>query len=518
MNPFETKTPEQNSAQEVVDLFVDVFADFYQVLENGHTFLNGPRGSGKSMMFRYMLPDCQRIVTHKYFNELEYFSLYIPIKLTNISLTELSRLENQSDTILNEHILVTHFLSTALKSIADIVGEELNSYTEDITKFFKSFKWYVELSGYNFPEREICRMTGVELVHFMAEIVDKMKLECLFYCKQIALAIDVAPYRGSLVDFIDFMLPILKELKKVSIFPKDKPFFILVDDAGYLNKAQTMILNSWVSYRTTKDICLKISTQLDYKTYLTSNGKKIDAPHDYSEINIATIYTSPNGRYFEKIQKIVEKRIKYYLDIEYVDVEDFFPEDKEQERRICEIADELRSKNFDPERSYAGGDAARRYARSEFIKELKKGLSAPTYSYAGFRQLVAISSGIIRHFLASAQMMYSEALALNTTSSKIKCIPAKIQNEMIRKYSERFLFDDFDKRLKGTEGVKSQNAVKLFKLIDNLGQLFHKLLISDCSERRVFSVALTDSPDEELAQIFRTWSSRGVFTNEYDWE
>lgn len=119
-----------------------------------------------------------------------------------------------------------------------------------------------------------------------------------------------------------------------------------MDDAGYLNKAQTMILNSWVSYRTTKDICLKISTQLDYKTYLTSNGKKIDAPHDYSEINIATIYTSPNGRYFEKIQKIVEKRIKYYLDIEYVDVEDFFPEDKEQERRICEIADELRSKNL----------------------------------------------------------------------------------------------------------------------------------------------------------------------------
>ena len=51
-NPFEIKTPEQNSAQDVVDLFVDVFPDFYQVLEKGHTFINGPRGSGKSMMFR----------------------------------------------------------------------------------------------------------------------------------------------------------------------------------------------------------------------------------------------------------------------------------------------------------------------------------------------------------------------------------------------------------------------------------------------------------------------------------
>ena len=42
-NPFEIKTPEQNSAQDVVDLFVDVFPDFYQVLEKGHTFINGPR-------------------------------------------------------------------------------------------------------------------------------------------------------------------------------------------------------------------------------------------------------------------------------------------------------------------------------------------------------------------------------------------------------------------------------------------------------------------------------------------
>ena len=59
INPFEIKTPEQNSAQDVVDLFVNVFADFKQVLEKGHTFLNGPRGSGKSMMFRYIQPDCQ---------------------------------------------------------------------------------------------------------------------------------------------------------------------------------------------------------------------------------------------------------------------------------------------------------------------------------------------------------------------------------------------------------------------------------------------------------------------------
>ena len=86
VNPFEIKTPEQNSAQDVVDLFVNVFADFKQVLEKGHTFLNGPRGSGKSMMFRYIQPDCQKIVSQCSTSGLDYFSVYIPIKLTNINI------------------------------------------------------------------------------------------------------------------------------------------------------------------------------------------------------------------------------------------------------------------------------------------------------------------------------------------------------------------------------------------------------------------------------------------------
>lgn len=37
-NPFEIKTPEQNTAEEIVKLFVDVFSDFHQVPELGHTF------------------------------------------------------------------------------------------------------------------------------------------------------------------------------------------------------------------------------------------------------------------------------------------------------------------------------------------------------------------------------------------------------------------------------------------------------------------------------------------------
>jgi len=47
-NPFSVQTPEDIKAAEVVDLFVDVFGDFYNIPNQGHTFLHGPRGSARA--------------------------------------------------------------------------------------------------------------------------------------------------------------------------------------------------------------------------------------------------------------------------------------------------------------------------------------------------------------------------------------------------------------------------------------------------------------------------------------
>ena len=59
INPFQIKTPEKLSPDEVASLFVDVFTDYQKIKAQGHTFILGPRGIGKSMNFRYIEPDCQ---------------------------------------------------------------------------------------------------------------------------------------------------------------------------------------------------------------------------------------------------------------------------------------------------------------------------------------------------------------------------------------------------------------------------------------------------------------------------
>ena len=59
-NPFRVVTPEDMAAAEVAGLFVHP-PDAYKIEGPGHTMLSGARGCGKSMIFRYLLPDCQCI-------------------------------------------------------------------------------------------------------------------------------------------------------------------------------------------------------------------------------------------------------------------------------------------------------------------------------------------------------------------------------------------------------------------------------------------------------------------------
>jgi hypothetical protein len=504
INPFEIKTPEQISAQDIVDLFVDVFTDFNQVLEQGHTFLNGPRGSGKSMMFRYIMPDCQIIAKKKDVNELDFFSLYVPIKLTDINIPDLGRLENHAEYILNEHLLATYVLSKSIESIINVFDEKLNQCTSEIEKFYKEdFLRLVSYSGYRISE--YISDKGKDYFKQMAEVVSNMTRECTGYCKSIALSRNIDGYYGSIIDFIDFVYPFFLKLKQLSFFAKNNPFYVLIDDAGYLNLPQTKVLNTWVSYRTTKDVCFKISTQLDYKTHLTTNGKRIDSPHDYSEVNISTQYSSNKSTYNERIEQIVKRRINKYLNIPIndVDVRKFFPEDEKQKQEIEIIADELRERHKNPEKDYAANDAAKRYSVPEYIKrQQQQHRSGFNYSYAGFDQLVAISSGIIRHFLAPAQGMYSEYISTNKGQVP-DFIPDSIQDSIIKKYSTDFLTIEFDKIRDDNRNSKehTDNADMLYNLVDSLGQLFHKILVSDLTERRVFSVALTDRPDDQLRKI-----------------
>src|SRR5215212_3394653 len=135
-NPFAVQTPEAISAEDVIFLFVDVFTEFYNVLKPGHTFLHGPRGSGKSMMFRYMQPDCQLLVKKVPLDSIEYLSVYVSVKSTNLSLTDLARLENEhANMLINEHLMIVNIAAKTLHTLTELDDPE-PTYLAEVRSFY----------------------------------------------------------------------------------------------------------------------------------------------------------------------------------------------------------------------------------------------------------------------------------------------------------------------------------------------------------------------------------------------
>lgn len=511
-NPFKITTPEDLTAEETVKLFVDVFTDFYQITDPGHVLIKGPRGVGKSMMLRYLEPDCQCLAKSLSLSELPFIAIYIPLKNSNFFSTELKRFENKhAAAILNEHLMVTHCLLKVLDDLKGCISNEVSP--DELIYFYKNI--FAEYLNLDYPE-ENNNLSTLNIFDSMIAQLRGVYRQIMAYIKNSAFSNEVLPYSGPLYDYNDYLVPLLENLSKV-ISKKGATIYLLLDDAHFLSEIQTRILNTWLSSRSSRKVSLKISTQYNYKCYYTINGATIDTPHDYTELDIATIYTvgskTVKGAYYDRISNIVKRRLALY-GIE-VPVAEFFPPDEEQERKIQEIEEQYKKRYDEGQgRGYNRSDDAKRYARPDYIKSLAGvSKSTYTYSYAGFDQLVNISSGVVRYFLQQAHSMYAKQRALVGADKAITYIDPSVQTAVVRETANNALFNELESYT--TEGHETaypkEDIQRLSNLIQGLGGLFKKILFSEKSERRVFSVAISDKISLEVERIFEIGIQLGYF-------
>jgi hypothetical protein len=521
-NPFKVFTPEGMSARDASELFVRV-ADFNKISDPGHAMLNGPRGCGKSMIFRYLMPDCQCLVHDVPLAKLSFLGILVPIKNTVPNLTEFQRLDDvHAKLILNEHVLTSFVLTRVFDSLSQSASDEGGDAARLAREFFRSsFLPKLQVAGW-VGSATVADDAGVATVFKTAKAVAEDIYRAINqFAKRLAFPQrDAFSYTGPLFDYLSFLHPLLRELLELPSLPKG-PIYLLVDDADYLSHTQTRILNSWVATRTQKDISIKISTQLRYKTFSTASGIPIQCPHDYQEINIADVYTSRKSKYPQKIEEILRKRLQK-AGVE-ASLMEYFPPDQAQEERIADIEREIREKWPTEGRGFRAEDDVTRYSRPEYIRRLG-GTSKSTskYSYAGFEQLVHISSGLIRYFLEPAAQMYDEERSL-ADGKPVTQIRPSIQDEVVRREAENLMFTEFDKMVRedpqgdvdgllATSGQEHQKRTEqLRNLIRALGGTFFQKLISDDAERRVFSVAISGVPDPEIVDVFELGVRYGYF-------
>lgn len=518
-NPFSVKTPENLSAEELVDLFVP-YPEFENLQVSGHQFLNGHRGSGKSMMLRMMSPDSQVLWRKCSFYELPYFGVYLSIKATELNAPEYARLEGEtSGTVLSEHVLTTKLLSALFATIKERCVEHipLDSLCAVVRDTLFSKLKYAGWDG-QLPELDADEFSSIEsALQFVIRLVDEIHISSVQYIKRCSFPGLTQPYQGALLGFQDVLLPVVQALSERRVIPH-APVYFLLDDADNLTEQQTKILNTWVSYRTTGSVSLKISTQLNYKTYKTNSEVKIEAPHDFSSINFTSVHTgSVKERYPKLVANIVRKRLARYGS-QVTDPYLFFPEDMRQKQAISEIEAEYKQRWAKGESgSYRAGDDAYRYSRPEYIRRLSgASKQGARYRYAGFEQLVHVSSGIIRFFLEPAARMFTEQLVINNGRPVCEIVPS-VQDQELRKQADQLLLHDFDQLAEEADCSKSDatklnDIERLRNIVYGIGSLFKAhLMDEESTQRRVFSFSISEEPSKDIKAILKLGVVHGYF-------
>lgn len=501
MNPFSVKTPETLKAEDIASLFVDVYSDFPRLLEPEHTFIHGARGTGKSMMLRYLEPQVQVAANKvKSPSELPHYAIHVPIKSPNYSLSELERLEGSPYWLLAEHFMICNISVKIFRSLSTLAGDEESSELEDfLSDFFK----VVGEERFVVDSTKGSSQIGNRYLDYAYDLVERERVHAKKYMERLAFSKEFLSYESILFGYEDFFLPFVRLINSLSFTPNGS-MYLMMDDADNLPIRMQKILNSWVSYRTTNDVCLKVSTQQRYKTWRTKQDSLIERAHDFSEIDISAVYTSRHSsHYYDRVENIVRRRLEVG-GYKIADPLEFFPENPSQREKLESIKSAI-SEKWDS----GGGVSSRksdditRYTVSEYMKELAQAKKTNTYSYAGFKSLVDISSGMIRHFLEPASRMYAQVVAGNTTD-EISHIPFQIQDEVIYRWSEEFVLEEFE-RLKQDETNDEPDNInrvdKLRNLINAIGQCFQSKLLSDDSERRFLSFMVTKSLSPDIQDV-----------------
>nr|WP_320146818.1 hypothetical protein [uncultured Anaeromusa sp.] len=511
-NPFEIISPEDLTAEQADQFFVEMYSDYPEITREGNVLITGARGCGKSMLIRCSLPDVLMIREGKRFSELPFVALCVPIKKTSLNLQELRKLDDKhAPYMLNEHFMSVHVVMHMLHNLSiipfdeEIYERERNAYEE----FYQNcYLVYLRAAGYR-GEIDVDFTSAKKFFNSLHEHMFLMACEFIPYLISLfdTKSVDYS-YSLPLLSFTRFIVPVFKKLSALPGFPQDKPLFIFIDDADNLSKIQTEILNSWLACRTQPTISLKVSSQIGlYKTFLTSAGILVESPHDYQDINISYLYTTKTADFHKKATDILRKRLK--LSGIEIEPEEFFPSDKNQEQKIKEEEEKIRRAYSESGRGYREGDDVRRYATPNFIRDLggtRK--SRMTYKYAGLDNVIHLSSGIIRYLLDAVAKMYDKAT--NSKAGSIKFVSPSIQDEVMRAKADFYLFNELRKSEQindddlpiATTDSPNYSTDKLGNLINAMGKTFHEILISDRSERKVFSIALSNQPDSELKSIF----------------
>ena len=404
-NPFELVTASKLKASEATDLWCDD-SRLDRVRGRESCFINGNRGTGKSMLFRVLQPDCQQLLHPR--EQPDFLSVYFPVRDSDFMIEEFEFMQSdrQKNALSESHLisLILRQLFVILRETPEIISAEIRPRFVQLV--MDSIQTAFEFSKVNPPElsdsgyEEALEKT-IELFHVESVRIVNHIVRQLYGPEE--------GYSGPLFFFDGILAPI------ADFFFDEvgRCLFILIDDGDDLPLSHTIVLNSWIARRRRSTV-FKVSTMYAYKTFETRSGSKIQQPHDFIQYDIATRFIDYNSEdYVDLVRQICIKRLGQVglngEDGKPIEPKLFFPEDREQNKRIEIVKKELIKKYSRTYSDRSISDYVYRHLTSEYMRNLNEKRSLGTYRYAGFRTLAILSGGLVRDFIICAQRMYDDA-------------------------------------------------------------------------------------------------------------
>lgn len=492
-NPFEFVTASKLQAVDAVRLWCDdKRVDRVKGIEN--CFVNGHRGTGKSMLFRILQYDCQKLLHPN--SEPPFVAVYLPVRDTEFVTEEMEHFQDDSqrNLISESHfcVLVSLQFFRLLQDHPDLIPNEKKDALASLTR-----ELYAR--AFRFAKQEPRPLASVAFDEFLSEVIAALQDQQQYIFHYTGLRL----YQHTMFEGPLFMFDtLLGPLAEFVLRNTGKRVYVLVDDGDDLPESHTIVLNTWIARRHAS-VVFKVSTMFGYKTFETRSRSAVQHPHDFVRFDIATRFLISDGPedYVDLLRQICEKRLRA-AGIETSpgthSATEFFPEDIQQNRELEELSGRLEDEYASRYKGRAVRDYLYRHLTSEYLKELSAKRATNKFAYAGFRTIALLSSGMVRDFIICAQRMYDHASRLKPDPAYI---PPGIQSQVVKGYANEVLDEILDFKQKRSRVATQDDWRSIRNLIEGLGNLYKAKMLSDDSERRVFSFAFQDEAGKDLDRL-----------------
>lgn len=517
LNPFKPEMIYNDSSLDpktIGKLYVENKLVMQNANLNRHTLIYGRRGSGRSMLLRYMCLDCQ---TSKYANldqfndNVDYIGIYFEcshgIIRPGFFLSD-SNIPEGTRNMLFEYYLIlrivekiTYYLDNSLYIIAG--KEEFSNLYKQIFSIFSSIDYFDSLSNKIYKNDN----TKNDYIKIVNSILENQITEISSYLRANIIK-KAFEYKGLYGSYDNLLLPICNVIKKAF---SNKPIYLLIDDGCRMQEFQQKILNKWIANRDFDSLCIKVTiVTADEYSKVTIDGYPIEIFHDYKYINFDD----------RAIMKETEKNFEVIINLRLKEsclanftISDLLPDDINQLKSINTHKNELilalkkqygmlkeiqLIKDIEKKKEMINKKISNTLPRILIASYITNNSS---FMYCGIETIKKISSGKPRMFIEICSYLYDEVL-----SDKEHLYPQylvdtfnyftpKIQNRVILRLSQMYYEVYRDNLINSfcNPSNRPKYAAMLENVISGLSRWFKMRLSADeHTERQIISFSISD--------------------------